>query len=61
MMPTIRNVILHPIHRPIILPSGKPAIMATLVPVTIILIANSRLSSLTSLTAMTLAIDQNIA
>ena len=61
MMPTIKKVILQPIKRPIILPSGKPAIIATLVPVTIMLIANSRFSSLTSLTAITLAIDQNMA
>ena len=49
MIPTMRNVTLHPIYCPTSLPSGSPAIVAMDVPVTPMLSATGE------------AIDQNIA
>ena len=54
------NDALHPIARPIILPIGRPAIIAMDVPVATMLIANLLYSMVTTLTANGVAMDQNI-
>ena len=54
------NVILHPRARPIILPSGRPAIIAMDVPVATVLSASFWSSGATTRTANGVAMDQNI-
>ena len=61
MIPTQRNVVLHPMLNPIRRPNGSPKIIAMEVPVTIILRASGREWSGTILTARGETIDQKIA
>ena len=60
-IPTPRNVDLHPILNPIRRPNGNPKIIATEVPVTIILRARGLECSGTILTASGETIDQKMA
>ena len=55
-----KNVILQPTYRPMILPIGSPNIMATDVPVTIMLRARDENVSGTILTARGETMDQNM-